>query len=85
LSANPSPDVIQPPVRLVKKAEKESVGAAQACDIIPPELAEAIRQFMRREWQRLRRDELFHLRVGMKSELAEIERELSDPLHHRSD
>jgi hypothetical protein len=52
------------------------VPQGEISDTIPRELADAIRAFMRAEWQRLRRDELFYLRVGMKSELADIDREL---------
>lgn len=61
------------PVRIVKKDER----ALQNCDTLPPELAEAIRDFMRSEWQRLRRDELFYLRRGMMSELDGINEELN--------
>ncbi|HWT01193.1 MAG TPA: hypothetical protein VN256_13170 [Pyrinomonadaceae bacterium] len=61
-------------IRLIKR--DKNTPPERDCDILPPELAEAIRQFMRQEWQRLRRDELFHLRRGMKSELEGIDKEL---------
>lgn len=68
-------------VRRIPRAERaqKDDGAARKSDILPPELAEAIRDFMRAEWKRLRRDELFYLRVGMKATLADIERELEQP------
>jgi hypothetical protein len=61
-------------VRRIKKADREKDLRDEPN--LPPELAEAIRQFMRKEWQRLRRDELFLLRRGMLAEVESIEKEL---------
>jgi hypothetical protein len=62
----------------IKQADrqKDSSESASFRDTLPSELKDAIREFMRYEWQRLRRDEMFYLRRGMKSELDDIEKEL---------
>jgi hypothetical protein len=61
-------------VRHIKGADRKKESRDEPN--LPPELAEAIRQFMRKEWQRLRRDEMFLLRRGMLAEVESIEKEL---------
>ena len=70
---------MQGKVRHIKKAErtqKSSCVNEDSASILSPELREAIRSFMCQEWHRLRREELFMLRRGMKSEVEAIEREI---------
>lgn len=45
-------------------------------DTLSPEMLEAIRAFMRQEWRRLRRDELYALRRGWKAELSDLDKTL---------
>jgi hypothetical protein len=67
------------PVRHIPKAQKlsQKIGDTEGdCDTLPPALAAAVRQLVRAEVKRLRRDEMFYLRRGMKAELDELNREL---------
>ena len=55
-------------ITVVKKAE---------CAKLPPDIADAVRELVRQEHQRLRRDEMFYMLRGMKSQAAELEKELN--------
>lgn len=45
--------------------------------ILPPEIAAAVRELVRQEFQRLRRDEVFNRLRAMKSKVADMERQLT--------
>lgn len=45
--------------------------------ILPAEVVAAVRDLVKSEFKRLRRDELFYMRAGMRAELKGIEEELN--------